>query len=314
MHQEVVSQARNAVLTASGLPGVGSQMGSPCSVFESIGQQYQLHRPQIGWPSNVEDRQNLVIYTRRVCGLDWRCKYICDVDNHSNIEASVSQDARTKDPGVFVIQHGLPQSLQQALDHIFASGSCLDLNAIGDVYCAHCSDSLNTNMCTSRLLPWTAENGPDRIFIASMRVDHESLDGSPARPSSELNIGALYGLVCVVYHISFGNHFVSQFRSRGMWRKIRLFARWRNNHRRIFWWFLACWARNDVRLSSANFNCWYSAGRFIMLQKHGKEKEIERRYWQSAGSQRHFPSCLPWLPRGGRFSRLANELQRGTRP
>jgi len=78
-----------------------------------------------------------------------------------------------------------------------------------------CARHISTSIWS--ILPWSADNAPDRVFFASARVDIYEDAGEPPAPSPILMIGVEYCLVAVIYSIP--NHFVTQLRSRGRWLK-----------------------------------------------------------------------------------------------
>lgn len=123
--------------------------------------------------------------------------------------------ARWRNPTVFMVPHGTPRSMQQALDEVFAGGSCFDFSNPGPAFCPFCLAFPHAD-CTWEFIPWSLLNAPDRVFLASAAVDHDSVSGFPPTASVSILLAVEY---FVVYLISGGNHFVSQLRLQGVWLK-----------------------------------------------------------------------------------------------
>lgn len=195
-------------------------MGTPGSIYEAITQRPDdnLH-PNSGWPADLEERRDRVVYTRRALGFDWHYTTDCLIEDHGHVELTAYQCGRWRDPAALLIPHGPPQSLQTAVNALFFSGSAYDFSFPGPAPCPPCGETcvqLNSASLWS-ILPWSAINAPDRLFLASSRVDIYEDAGEPPVPSPTLMIGVEYCLVAVVYSIP--NHFVTQFRSMGRWLK-----------------------------------------------------------------------------------------------
>ncbi|CAN0541292.1 unnamed protein product, partial [Laminaria digitata] len=118
-----------------------------------------------------------------------------------------------------LILHGPPQSLQDAVNALLLTGAASDFSFPGPAPCPPCGESCARNVSASvwSILPWSADNAPDRVFFASSLVDIYEDAGEPPTPSPILMIGVEYCLVAVIYSIP--NHFVTQLRSRGRWLK-----------------------------------------------------------------------------------------------
>ena len=109
----------------------------------------------------------MVVATRRVFGMDWRYGIDCQTSNHASVEVSAEQSVRLRDPSVIVVPTlASHQSLQDALDTFFATGSGSDL-AFGNAAspCPYCAESLHENLCQWRVSPWRADIAPDGFFL-----------------------------------------------------------------------------------------------------------------------------------------------------
>ena len=87
----------------------------------------------------------MVVATRNVFGMDWRYGIDCQTANHASLEVSAEQSVRLQDPSVIVVPTlASHQSLQDALDTFFATGSGSDL-AFGNAAspCPYCAESLH---------------------------------------------------------------------------------------------------------------------------------------------------------------------------
>ncbi|CAM9575353.1 unnamed protein product, partial [Laminaria digitata] len=212
-----LARARDAIVAHSGLPGTGSQMGTPGAVFEAAAKRADDHfHPDSGWTVDLEDRHTRVVYAREALGLNWRYSTECPVDDHQHVEITGDQSGRWRDPATVLIPHGPPQSLQDTVNDFFFTGAGRDFSFPGPApYPA--SDGNCTSSSLWSILPWSADNAPDRLFIASSRVDADDDAGEPPAPSTTLVLGIDYSLVAVVYSIP--NHFVTQFLCKGRWFK-----------------------------------------------------------------------------------------------
>ena len=175
----------------------GSEMGAVVSVFDAMSRKCPSQGPVLNeWPTNVHAQQHMVVATRNVFGMDWRYGIDCQTSNHASLEVSAEQSVRLRDPSVIVVPTlASHQSLQDALDTFFATGSGSDL-AFGNAAspCPYCAESLHENLCQWRVLPWRADNAPDRFFLVG--------SGTGATVVSlDLCLGVNYSLVAVAYHM-----------------------------------------------------------------------------------------------------------------
>lgn len=218
--QVSLARARDDILRDSGLPGAGSEMGTPGSIYEAVTQlpDDRFH-PNSGWPADAEDRHARVIHTRTALGFNWHYSTDCQIEDHGHVEITAFQCGRWRNPAAVLIPHGPPQSLQDAVNALFVSGSAFDFSFPGPAPCPSCVESCVQDNSASlwSILPWGACNAPDRLFLTSSRVDGWEDGGEPPVPSPNLIIGVEYCLVAVVYSIP--NHFVTQLRSSGRWLK-----------------------------------------------------------------------------------------------
>lgn len=193
--QDSLAQERGDILVHSGLRGAGSDMGTPGSIYAAATQRVddQLH-PNSGWSVN------------------WHYSTECQVDDHQHVEITGYLSGRWRDPAALLIPHGPPQSLQDAVNGLYMTGSAPDFSFPGPAPCPTCCGNYDSTSLWS-ILPWGADNAADRIFLASSRVNNDDHSGEPPVPSPELSLGIGYSLVAVIYSIP--NHFVAQFRCRG---------------------------------------------------------------------------------------------------
>lgn len=214
--QGSLAQARDEVLVHSGLPGAGSDMGTPGSIYDAATQRADGHlHPNSGWSVDFEDRHTRVLYTREALGLNSHYSTKCKVDHHQQVEVTGYLSGRWRDPAALLIPHGPPQSLQDAVNGLFMTGSAPDISFPRPAPCPSCDNYDSASLWS--ILPWGADNAPSRLFLASSRVDNDDHSGEPPVPSPELTLGIECSLVAVIYSIP--NHFVTQFRCRGKWFK-----------------------------------------------------------------------------------------------
>lgn len=219
MPQKQLADARDIVMSNAGLPGSGSEMGDAASVLEAIFQTYDsYHHPNTGWPAPHDEQHQLVLFTRKAIGLDWTRTATYYIDGHNERPINPTISARWRNPTVFMVPHGAPRSMQQALDEVFAGGSCFDFSNPGPALCPSCHAFREID-CTWKFKQWTHLNAPDRLYFASAAVDHEADSGFPPVASASIVMAIEYTLVSVVYLVSGGNHFVTQVRLQGEWLK-----------------------------------------------------------------------------------------------
>lgn len=119
---------------------------------------------------------------------------------------------------MLLIPHGPPQSLQDAVSDIFVFRARRDISLPRPAQCPCCTESYSQRSSLRSLLPWNADNSPDRLFIASYHVDADDCNGEPPVASPVLVIGVEYCLVTVIYSAD-PNHFVTQLLSKHRWLK-----------------------------------------------------------------------------------------------
>ena len=217
--QAHVAASRDRVMTLGGLPGVGNIMGDTSSVFEAICVRADTNFAiDSEWPTTPADRTDVVLQTRQALGMDWTRRVTCYIDRHDERPILPSTSARWRNPTVFMVPHGAPREMQDALDEVFAGGSCFDFSTPGPAVCPWCREMPIVD-CAWEFTNWTADNAPERLLLSSAAVDNDAAPGVPPNASQSILMGVEYTLVSVVYHIHGGCHFVTQFRRRGFWFK-----------------------------------------------------------------------------------------------
>ena len=198
-------------------------MGAIASVFEAMCKKPSDDCQQ-PWPSDVDDRRNLVVTTRRILGLDWAYKMNCGIADHNVRRTTSDQIASYRDATVITLPDRPSSTFAKHVTDFLESEEASDLSIRGLSPCPFCADDLSLSMCHWQLLPFRAPEAPDRVFFRSARVFRG--EGSlPPTPSMTLTLGDVdYVLVGVSYHVAVGssaerNHFVSQFKCSGAWFK-----------------------------------------------------------------------------------------------
>ena len=119
-------------------------MGAVASVFEAIAKR--CPEPAHGWPHNVNVQHNLVLFTRKAFGLDWRYSIDCTIGNHSDLHITADQSARLRNATVITVPNGNSASFQEKLD-FFTSGEASDLAIPGQSPCPYCAENIALHTC-----------------------------------------------------------------------------------------------------------------------------------------------------------------------
>lgn len=188
-------------------------MGTPGSIFEAITQRSddQSH-PNSGWTTDIEDRHDRVSYTHNAVGVKWHYTIDCQIEDHGHIEVTAYQCVRWRDPAPVLIPHGSPRSLQEEVNDFFLTGAGPNFSFPGAALRPMCGETFIQTDGGSlwAIYPYGVDNAPDRLFLASSRVDANNEVGEPPSFSPRLMFGVEYCLVAVIY--SLPNLFVAQLR------------------------------------------------------------------------------------------------------
>lgn len=90
------------IFVTSGVFGYGFEMGAVASVFEVIAERPTDRNSYIR-PVNFTVQHNLILYTRRVFGLDWRYSNNCSFGHRSSLWITADHSARVRNTTVITI-------------------------------------------------------------------------------------------------------------------------------------------------------------------------------------------------------------------
>lgn len=137
------------------------------------------------------------------------------------MEKAGDEPGRWRDSAAVSIPNRLPQSLHKAVNDVFFTGASRGVSYPGPSPCPACDGNCTSTSLRS-ILPWSADNVLDRLYIACFQGDADDDAGKPSAPSTALSLGIKCSLVAAVYSIL--NHVVTELFCKGRWFKYDMTA------------------------------------------------------------------------------------------